>query len=89
VVEEVMCHIITDISKYATTENCDRSVPVIEENCVSQFPEGRGQNHEQSWWHHKPVFIHWQIMVDSVKKEMEGDADSIIREISEEGQNVR
>ena len=46
VVQEVVRAIVADVSKDATAVYCHRSIPVVEEDCVGQLPEGCGEDEE-------------------------------------------
>lgn len=46
VMQEIMRHVITDISKYGTAEYGCCCVPAVEEYHMSQLPEREGQHEE-------------------------------------------
>lgn len=81
-VEEVMCQVVHDVSEYSSTEYCRGHVPVECKYGVRQFPERSGQSNKHGGRHDKTVFIHREVVVDAVKKEVQCDGDTIIWEIS-------
>lgn len=83
VVEEIVRHVIANVSEDTTTVRQHSGVPVIEDHRVRKFPERRGEKNEQSWWHHKSVLVHRQVMVDSVKEKVQSDTDSVVRKKSD------
>ena len=75
-----MRHIITCITKDASTIHCHCHVPVIPEHVLGQKPERCCQNHEQRWRHHQPKPIHRQVMVDAMQQKMQCQANAVVRE---------
>lgn len=59
VVEEVMCHVVTDITKYATTEDGRGDIPIPKEYKMGQFPEWCCEHYQEGWWHDQPESVHW------------------------------
>lgn len=78
VVQEVMGQVVADISENTTTKHgrCNSFIPVKEGMCklVKRYREGE----EQGWWHDQSELVHWEIMMDAVEKEVEGQSGSII-----------
>ena len=58
VVQEVVSQIVANVSKDTTTKDCSGSVPVIEENSVSEVPEGCSKRKEQGWRHDQAQPVH-------------------------------
>lgn len=79
VVQEVMGEIIADIPKDAATEYRRGRVPVVIEDCVCQLPERSSQKHEQCRWHNKTILIHREIVVDTMKQEVQSKTDTVVR----------
>lgn len=73
-----MGQIIAYVPEDAATVHHQSSIPVVEEDGMSQFPEWCSQNDEQSRWHDKSVFVHWQVVMNSVKEEMQRDTHSVV-----------
>lgn len=46
VVQEVVCQVVADVSEDASAVERGSCVPVVEENGMCQFPEGRGEHDE-------------------------------------------
>jgi hypothetical protein len=82
VVEEIVSHVIADITKDATTVDCGRSIPVVGENSVCEIPERSCKQHKHGWRHDKSVPIHGQVVMDTVKQEVGNEAISVIREVA-------
>jgi hypothetical protein len=49
---------------------------------MCQVPKRCGERNEESRRHDKTVFVHWQVVVDAVENEMEGNANSVVRDIA-------
>lgn len=49
---------------------------------MGEIPEGRRKCHKQSGRHDESVFVHGQIMMDTMKQEMKGDANTIVGKIA-------
>lgn len=58
--------VVANVSEDATTVDCDSRIPVVEEDCVGQFPEGCGEDEEEGGWHDKTQAVHGKIVVDAV-----------------------
>ena len=56
--QKVMRQIVADVSEDTTTIRRHSRVPIVEEYCMSQFPEGRCEDDEEGWWHDQAVAIH-------------------------------
>lgn len=78
-VKEVVGHVIAGIAKNATTVSSRSRVPVPADDSVCKLPERCSQNNEQRGWHDQPVLIHWQVVVDAMKDEMESNPNPVIR----------
>mgnify|MGYP001114919479 CR=1 FL=1 len=74
-----MGQIIADVAKDATTEDLHGCEPVVEEDGVGKFPERSRQNHKQCWWHDQSITVHGQVVVNTVKEEVESQTDSVVR----------
>jgi hypothetical protein len=81
-VEEVMRHVVADVTKYSTAVHRGGSIPVVREDGVSESIEWRCEDYEQRWRHDKTVSIHRKIVVNSVEKEVQADPDTVIGEIT-------
>jgi hypothetical protein len=64
--EEVVSHVIAYVAKDPSAVNCCGNMPVPVENDMGKFPKRSGQDHEESWRHHKSVLIHGEIVVNAV-----------------------
>jgi hypothetical protein len=82
VVQEVMGHVVAGVAKYAATVRSRGRIPVPEDECVCELPEGRGEQGEERRRHDKPVLVHGKIVMDAVEEEVEGDSDAVIREMT-------
>lgn len=88
VVKEIVGEIVADVAKDTATEDLQGCEPVVEEHCVGQLPERCSQNDEQCRWHNQSVLVHWKIVVDTVKQEVQGQADSVIRKPAKRNMSV-
>ena len=80
--QEVMCHIVADVSEDSTAVHHDSRVPVVEENGMRELVEGTRQHDEQGRRHHEAVPVHRQVVVDTVEKEVERNSNPVIGKIS-------
>ena len=80
--KEIVCQVITYVAKDTTTKDRCRSIPVVEEDSVSQLPERNSQHYEKCWWHYKPVFIHWQVVMNTVEEKVSRDANAVVRQVA-------
>ena len=82
--EEVVCKVVTNVAEDSTTEHGCCGIPIVKEDCVGELVEWCCKGNEKGGWHDKAVFIHRQVVVDSVEKEVTCDADSVVWKVSEE-----
>ena len=82
--QKVVGQVVADIAEEAAAENRSGCVPVLEEECVRQVPERNRKYGKQGWWHDESVLVHWQVVVNAVKKEMERDSGPVVREVAED-----
>lgn len=73
--------IIAYVPKDSTTVHSHRGIPIIVEDCMSEFPEGCGEDDEEGGWHDEAIFVHGKVMVDAMKEKVGGDADAIIGQV--------
>lgn len=74
-----MSHVIANIPE-DTTAVCQHSgMPVPKDYSVRKLPERNCEDDKQGRWHHKSIFIHGKVMMDSVQKEVQSDTNSIVR----------
>ena len=73
-----MGHVIACVTKNATRICGHGGVPVPEDHCVCELPEGQRQCNEKRGRHDKSVSIHGQIVMDTVEEEVEGDEDAVV-----------
>ena len=77
-----MCHVIANISE-DTTAVCQHSgMPVEKDYRVRELPEWECEDDKQGRRHHKSIFIHGEVVMDSVQKEVQSDTNSIVRKES-------
>ena len=77
-VQKVMRQIITNVAKNTTAVACQCCIPIVGKYHVSDGPERYGKNGEQGWRHDETISVHWEIVMDTMEKEMEGEEDAII-----------
>lgn len=77
-VQEVVGHVVAGVAKDATGVNCCRNIPIPKENGMGERPEGGGKDGEKRGRHNETVFVHGQIVVDTVQCEMKGDTDAVV-----------
>lgn len=78
VVQEIVSHVIANVAEHAATVYRQGRIPVVGKDSMGQFPERCSQDNEEGRGHHKSVFVHGQIMMDSVQQEMQSKSNSII-----------
>ena len=80
VVQEVMSQVIADIAKNgaAVDRGCNAPIPVKDK--MRELPERRRKNGKESRRHHESVLVHGEVVMNSVEREVEGDADAVVRE---------
>jgi|SRR5690242_5511167 len=66
VVKEVVGHVVERVAKNATAISSGRSIPVMEEYGVREFPEWCRKRGKQCRRHDEPVLVHGKVMVDAV-----------------------
>lgn len=74
-----MGHVIASVSKDTTAISSRSCIPVPADNSLCELPKRRSQHNEECRWHDQPVLVHGKVVVDAVEKEMESDANTIIR----------
>jgi hypothetical protein len=79
--QKVVRQVVADVAEETPTEYRSGSVPVVEEKCMCQVPKGIRKYGKHGWRHDESVLVHWQIVMDAVKKEMERDSDPVVREV--------
>ena len=79
-----MRQIVADVTKYTSAVYSSRNIPIVRENRMCQIPEWSCKNNEESRRHDQSVFIHWEIVVDTVEQEMQGEKPSIVWQITSE-----
>ena len=77
-----MRHVIACVAKYTSTVGSQRRVPVPPNNGVCELPEWGCQGYKERRRHYKSVLVHWKIVVDAVEEEVEGQGDTVIREVA-------
>lgn len=87
-VQEVVCHVVAGVAKNATAVNCCRNVPIPEEDCVGERPERSGKNGEKRRRHNETVFVHGQIVMDTVQREMQCDTNAVVRKVTTSPRSV-
>lgn len=82
VVEEVVRHVVARVSKDATAVGSQSTMPVPEDDKVSKLPEWRCKNDKERGWHDEAILVHGEVVVDTVKKEVEGNTDTVVWEVA-------
>ena len=85
VMEEVMSLIIADVAKNTSAEGRNSSIPVVEEDGMSQLVERNSEDNEEGRRHDETVAIHRQVMVNAMKEEMGGYANTVIWKVPVRG----
>lgn len=81
-VEEVVRHVVACVSEDASTVGRQGRIPVPKDNSMSKLPERRCQNDKKGGRHNKSVFVHWQVVVNTVQEEVESDADTVVGKVA-------
>lgn len=79
VVQHVMRHIVHDVSQGTTCET--RASHVEGEELENEAIEWICQNDKHGWRQDQSVSVHRQVVVDTVQKEMKGQAVLVIRQV--------
>ena len=66
VMQKVVCHVIADVAKDASAVCSYSCIPVVEEDCMREFPEGQGEDDEEGRWHDEAVAVHGEVVVNAV-----------------------
>lgn len=74
-----MGDIVHDVTEEATCPTGARDVEW--ENAKDQLIEWVCQDDEKGWRHHQPHPVHWQVVVDPVHEEMEGECDVVFGQV--------
>lgn len=82
VVQEVVRHIVANVSENATTVDRGRGIPIIEEYGMGELPERCSEHNEERRRHDQSVFVHRKVVVDTVEKEMQCDSYPIVRKVA-------
>lgn len=82
VVKEVVCHIVAGVSEDTTTVGSQSGIPVPKDDSMCEFPERCCKDNEECRWHDEPVLVHGKVMVNPVKKKVEGNGDAVIRKVT-------
>lgn len=82
VMEEVVRHVVARVSKDATTVGSQSTIPVPEDDKVSKLPEWRCKDDKECGWHDEAILVHGKVVVDTVKKEVEGNTDTVVWEVA-------
>ena len=61
-----MRFIIADVSKHSAAKRRNGSEPIVKENGMSEFPERYGEDDEKGRRHDKAVFVHGEVMMNTV-----------------------
>jgi len=77
-----MCHIVANISKQATAKGCGACIPVEEEDCVSKPPERRSEHAEHDGWHDEPVFVHGEVVVNTMEEKVGRDSYPVVGKVT-------
>ena len=59
VMEKVVGHVVTYVSKDSATVSTGCRIPIIEENSMCEFPERKCEYQEERGWHYESKSIHW------------------------------
>jgi hypothetical protein len=76
-----MGDIVANIAEYSARVDSRRRIPVPEEHSMGKLPERSSKYDKQCRRHDKPKFVHGEVMMDSVEKEMESESHAVVREI--------
>ena len=88
VVQEVVSHVIEHVSEDATAIPDKRGVPVVEENEMGELPERCRENREKRRGHDEAVFVHWKVVVNAMKEEVQCNTHAVVGEVAGTSQHV-
>lgn len=81
-VNPVVRHVVAHISEETAREDGRGNVPVEEEEEVGQLPEGGAEDEEECRGHHEAVFVHGEVVMDTVKDKVKSNSHAIVRKIA-------
>lgn len=82
VVKEVVSQVVKRVAEHTTAVGCCRSIPVVEEDSVCELPEWCCKRCEQRRGHDQPIPVHWQVVVNTVEQEMQGESGTIVGKVA-------
>ena len=77
-----MRHVVAGVSKDASTVRRQGCIPVPKDDSMCKLPERCCQNDKKCGRHNKPVFVHRQVVVNTVEEEVESDADTVVGKVA-------
>ena len=77
-----MGQVVAYVAKDPSTKYSYCSVPIVEEHGMCELVERCGKSDEKGRGHNEAVFVHWEVVVDSVEEEMGCDTNAVVREVS-------
>lgn len=84
-VNPVVRHVVADVPKQTAAEAGGPRVPVVEEDGVGEGPERRAEDAEQGRGHDEAVLVHGEVVVNSMKQEMQRNSYSVVGKIAIRG----
>ena len=84
-----MGKVVANVAENSPTEDGGCHIPVPVEDRMREVVEWCCEEDEEGWGHNESVTIHWEVMVNAMKKEVGGDSNAIVREVSRMEQLAR
>jgi hypothetical protein len=80
--QEVVRQVVANVAEDAATEYSGGHVPVKVEDGVRETPERSGKDDEEGRWHDQAVLVHRKVVMNAMKEEMGGDADTVVGKVT-------
>ena len=78
-VDPVVDHIVADVAEDTATET--GVSPVQWEEREDELVDWSTQDGEHDWWHDQTVWVHWQVVVNTVHQEVKGDEEGVVWQV--------
>lgn len=69
-VKEIVSHIVHHVTKDSSAIASQSCIDIVKEYRLSYRPERNSKQDEQCRRHHQTIFVHWQVVMNTMKNEM-------------------
>lgn len=77
-VQKIVSEVVANIAKDAATVDVGTNVPIPVKEGMRQIPKRQSKSRKKSWRHYEAEFVHWKVVVNSVKKEVGSYCHAIV-----------